>query len=277
MPPMDAITIRGVRLELQHIPGPAHLAPLVFLHEGLGSVSAWGRGVHAWPRQLCAATGRAGWLYSRRGFGQSDPTPDFRGPSRDEGGWPVGRRRADYLHHDAWVVLPELLRQLGVRAPVLIGHSDGASIALLHAARHEVTACVAMAPHVFIEDMTVRAIEQARAAYADTLRPKLARHHRDPDNAFWPWADIWLDPAFRDFDIQAECRDIRCPLLLVQGEDDEYASMAQLHAIARAAPQAREWALPHCGHSPHRDQPGPLTAGIAQWLATLSPGPGERA
>jgi len=127
---------------------------------------------------------------------------------------------------------------------------------------------------VFVEDMTVRAIERVRAIYAEKLRPKLARHHRDPDNAFWPWADIWLDPAFRGFDIQAECRDIGCPLLLVQGEDDEYASMAQLQAIASAAPQAREWALTSCGHSPHRDQPGLLTTGIAHWLAALPPRPG---
>ena len=271
MPPMDAITIRGVRLELRYIPGSTDLAPLVFLHEGLGSVSAWGSGARSWPWQLCAATGRAGWVYSRRGFGHSDPTPDYRGPAREEAGWPVGRRQPDYLHHEAWVVLPEILRRLGVQAPVLIGHSDGATIALLHAARHEVTACVAMAPHVFVEDMTVRAIEQVRALYTEKLRPKLARHHRDPDNAFWPWCDIWLDPGFRDFDIQAECRDIRCPLLLVQGEDDEYASMEQLHAISRMAPQANEWALPHCGHSPHRDQPQALTVGIAQWLAALPP------
>lgn len=272
---MEPITLDGIRLELQHIPGPpgGTRAPLVFLHEGLGCVSLWTQRGRDWPAQLCAATGRAGWLYSRRGYGRSDAIADVRGEPRWQDRWHEGRHEADYMHIEAWQVLPRLLDQLGIGRPVLVGHSDGATIALLHASRHPVAACVVMAPHLFVEDMALRAISQAREAYLQapdagrSLRERLARHHQDVDNAFWQWNDIWLSAAFRGFDIRAECRQIRTPLLVIQGEQDEYGSLAQLHELAGCVPGQRQAILPDCGHSPHRDQPDALTGAVQAFLA----------
>lgn len=273
---MDAVDVHGVRLEVAHIPGPADRAPLLFLHEGLGSVSLWTQRGTCWPEALCRASGRAGWMYSRRGYGRSDPVADVRGPSRMAGFWHIGRHEPDYMHREAHDVLPELLRQLGIQRPLLVGHSDGATIALLHAARFDVAACIALAPHVFVEDVSVNAIAQAREAYlADPhgpggLRQRLARHHQDVDNAFWQWNDVWLSEAFRRYDIVAECAAIRCPLLLAQGEQDEYGSLEQLEAVRRVQPKARVHALAGCGHSPHRDQPHVLTGLLADFVTSVS-------
>src|SRR5690606_30121844 len=181
---MDLVDIHGVRLEVAHIPGDATLAPLVFLHEGLGSVAMWTQRGLCWPETLCRATGRAGWLYSRRGYGQSDPVAEVRGAPRQDGFWHVGRHEPDYMHREAFDVLPLLLARLGVREPVLVGHSDGASIALLHASRHPVAGCVAIAPHAFVEDVSISSIAQAREQYLAThgdprgLRQRLAKYHR---------------------------------------------------------------------------------------------------
>ncbi len=173
------------------------------------------------------------------------------------------------MHQEAWQVLPQLLDKLGAAEPVLVGHSDGATIALLHASRFTVAACVAIAPHVFVEDEAVRSIERAKVAYEHPdghLRRRLERYHANVDNAFWQWNDVWLSPAFRSFDTRAQCRDITAPLLLVQGIDDEYGTLAQLHEIAQAAPHAQCVELSDCGHSPHRDQPVALTAAISDFL-----------
>ena len=269
---MDRIEIDGIGLEVAHIPGPADRAPLVFLHEGLGSVAMWQQRDQHWPADMCAASGRAGWLYSRRGYGQSDPVANVRGQPGWHGRWHTGRHEPDYMHLEAWNVLPALLDALGVSQPVLVGHSDGATIALLHASRHPVAGCVAMAPHVFIEEIALRAIAQARALYesdAAGLRQRLSRYHADVDNAFWQWNDVWLSDAFRGFDIRSECQAINAPLLLVQGLADEYGTLAQLDEIARAAPQAQRVELPDCGHSPHREQPGFLTGAVADFLSGL--------
>ena len=266
---MKRIDIAGIGLEVAHLPGPSDRAPLVFLHEGLGSVAMWQQRGHHWPAELCAATQRAGWLFSRRGYGQSDPVTDVRGEPRWKGEWHIGRHEPDYMHHEAWQVLPQLLDKLSVSQPVLIGHSDGATIALLHASRFPVSACVAIAPHVFIEDVAVEAIERAKVEYENPdghLRRRLERYHANVDNAFWQWNDVWLSPAFRAFDVRAQCRAITAPLLLVQGVDDEYGTLAQLHEIARAAPHAQCVELSHCGHSPHRDQPFALTSAITRFL-----------
>ncbi|MFM6986376.1 MAG: alpha/beta fold hydrolase [Hydrogenophaga sp.] len=276
---MRFIDIHGVQLEVSHLPGPPHRAPLLFLHEGLGSVSMWQQRGRDWPRELCAATGRAGWLYSRRGYGQSDPVPDVRGLPRRQGFWHAGRHEPDYMHLEAHRVLPALLEQLGIEPPVLVGHSDGATIALLHASAHPVSACVAMAPHVFVEPVALQAIAAVRAQYlADQtnedpdrpgLRARLARHHRDVDNAFWQWNDVWLSPAFAGFDIRPACASIQAPVLTVQGENDEYGTLEQVHAILRATPHADLQVLSDCGHSPHRDQPDALIARIQRFLAHL--------
>jgi pimeloyl-ACP methyl ester carboxylesterase len=163
-----------------------------------------------------------------------------------------------------------LLAACGMERPVLVGHSDGATIALLHASRHPVTACIAMAPHVFVEEVALRSIAQARDAYLQHgLRDRLSRHHQDVDCAFWQWNDVWLSDAFRSFDMRTDCRRIRSPLMLVQGKDDEYGTLAQLDEIEAAAPQAVRLELDACGHSPHRDQPEALTHGLDAFLRDL--------
>lgn len=272
---MNRIEISGAGLEVRHIEGPSDRAPLVFLHEGLGSVSMWTQRGRDWPGELCAATGRAGWLYSRRGYGRSDPIPGVRGAPGWNGFWHTGRHEPDYMHLEAWRVLPALLERIGVQKPVLIGHSDGATIALLHASLHPVTACVAVAPHVMVEDIALQAIAAARQAYEDGtaaqggLRQRLTRYHADVDNAFWQWNDVWLSEAFRSFDIRTHCAGIVAPLLLAQGVGDEYGSLQQLQWIQEAAPHAQAVVIENCGHSPHRDQPDTLTASTARFLSPL--------
>ncbi|WP_137920446.1 alpha/beta hydrolase [Hydrogenophaga sp. 2FB] len=270
---MKRIDIAGIGLEVAHVPGPTDKTPLVFLHEGLGSVAMWQQRGQHWPTELCAATQRAGWIFSRRGYGQSDPVADVRGEPRWSGEWHIGRHEPDYMHHEAWQVLPQLLEKLGTAQPVLIGHSDGATIALLHASREPVAACVAIAPHAFVEDVSLHAIARAKTEYENpsgTLRQRLGRYHADVDNAFWQWNDVWLSPAFRAFDIRAQCQTITAPLLLVQGLEDEYGTLAQLREIAQAAPHAQRVELPQCGHSPHRDQPAALTTAIVDFLADVA-------
>ena len=239
---------------MQRIPGPADRPTLVFLHEGLGSVALW----RDWPARLCAHLGHAGLVYSRQGYGQSDPRTDVRSS---------GRLAPDYMHREALEVLPELLRQTGIAQPVLLGHSDGGTIALLHAAHHPVSACIVMAPHVMVEDVSVRSIEAARDGYTQgPLRGRLAPFHADVDGAFWQWNDIWLSPAFRSYDIRQEIARIGAPLLAIQGEDDPYGTMAQIDDIATAVPHAQRVKLPQCGHSPHRDQPEAVARAIEAFL-----------
>lgn len=260
MPRMEWIEAGGARLEVQRIEGLAGgpAEPIIFLHEGLGSVAMW----RDWPEQLCAATGRAGLVYSRRGYGQSDPVPDVRG---------TGRLGPDYMHREALDVLPQLLQQAGVERPVLLGHSDGGTIALLHASHFPVRACVVMAPHVIVEDISVRSIAQAREAFGSGgLRERLARYHRDVDCAFWQWNDIWLSPEFRSFDIRSECRRITAPVLALQGEDDPYGTPRQIQDIAPTLGLLRSEILPRCGHSPHRDQAERTTELVAGFLADLA-------
>ena len=278
---MDLININGAHLEVTHIatnpakvPGDTGLAPLVFLHEGLGSVAMW----RDWPEQLCKATGREGWVYSRRGYGQSDAVPDVRGAAAVVEGQRTGRLLPDYMHEEAWTVLPALLQTLKIDKPVLIGHSDGGSIALLHASRFPVAACVVMAPHVMVEEISIQSIKQARPAFeTGELRQRLARFHADVDCAFWQWNDVWLSDAFRSFDIRDHCRTISAPLLAMQGVDDAYGTMRQIEEIPvfedknRLLPSSDMHSqlhkLEHCGHSPHRDQTELTTRLIAEFLA----------
>lgn len=256
---MQMIQVNGVWLEVQRLaPGGGRpLSPIVFLHEGLGSVAMW----RDWPAQLCQATGRAGIVYSRRGYGRSDSVPDVRG---------AGRLAPDYMHREALDVLPELLDTLGVANPVLLGHSDGGTIALIHAAHRPVRACVVMAPHVIVEDVSVASITQARQAFeGGGLRERLARYHADVEAAFWQWNDIWLSPAFRAFDIRCECRRIKAPVLALQGVDDPYGSLRQVQEIAPTQGPFELEVLPQCGHSPHKDRAEATTDRIARFLAPL--------
>lgn len=255
---MSLLSIQGIGLEVRQIAGNNTLAPIVFLHEGLGSVSLWTQRGLDWPLAVCQATGRAGVVYSRRGYGQSSAAP-------------AGRNALppDYMHHEAFGVLPALISALHIKPPVLLGHSDGATIALLHASQFPVSACIAMAPHVVVESMAVNAIGQAKLAFeAGDLRQRLAKHHADVDGAFWQWNDVWLSKAFASFDIRAECQRVTAPLLLIQGLHDEYGTMRQLDEIALAAIHAKQLRLADCGHSPHRDQPQHCVDGIVDFLQT---------
>jgi pimeloyl-ACP methyl ester carboxylesterase len=261
---MNLIEINGVSLEVEQLPGN-NQAPLVFLHEGLGSVAMWKGRNGFWPADLCAATGRPGVVYSRRGYGQSSAVPEARG---------AGKLRPDYMQHEAWNVLPALLAQLGVQRPVLVGHSDGGSIALLHTSRYPVEACIVMAPHVMVEEVSLRSIAQAREAFVTgPLRERLARFHADVDGAFWQWNDVWLSDGFRAFDIRPDCRGITAPVLALQGLDDVYGTLRQIDEIAPTRGVFRREVLPQCGHSPHRDQPQATTALMTEFLSALSQRP----
>ncbi|HSV84333.1 MAG TPA: alpha/beta hydrolase [Ramlibacter sp.] len=246
---------RRLRIEYEWVGTNDAATPLlVFLHEGLGSVALW----RDFPTRLCEAAGARGLVYSRPGYGRSTPRP------ADE------QWRPDFMHVQAREVLPALLRALAIRdRPWLFGHSDGASIALLYAATFPdaLQGAIVLAPHILVEDVSVASIRQAREAYLGTdLRPKLARFHDDVDSAFWGWNDIWLDPAFRDWAIEGELTAIRCPLLAVQGLDDEYGTLEQVRGIARRVPGTRLLELPQCRHSPHRDQPQAVIAATVDFL-----------
>ncbi len=249
----------GQRLEARFVgrPGDARAPTLVFLHEGLGSVSLW----RDFPDRVCAATGLGALVYSRQGYGASEPVPLPR-PVR-------------FMHDEAELVLPAVLQAANVDRCILVGHSDGASIALLYAARAPagLLGVVAMAPHVFVEDVTVAAIARAEQTYRTTDLPsRLARHHgENVEGAFRGWSRVWLDPAFRSWNIEDEIAKITVPLLLVQGEDDEYGTVAQIAAIARRARSAvTTCILPKCGHSPQRDQPDATLAAIATFVRGLA-------
>ena len=267
---MNWMEINDMRLEIRLIAGPPGPAPIIFLHEGLGSVSMWTQRGLDWPQAVCAAAGRAGVVYSRGGYGQSGPGPGKRARSD---GRPRSEPLPDYMHREAWEVLPALLQKLQIDNPVLLGHSDGATIALLYTSRFPVSACIAMAPHVIVEDISIRSIAQARTAFESGgpggLRERLARYHADAEGAFWQWNDVWLSPAFRNFDIRADCRRIAAPLLLIQGLDDEYGTLRQLDEIAQAVAQPsrmEQLRLAACGHSPHRDQPEKTLDAVTKFL-----------
>jgi pimeloyl-ACP methyl ester carboxylesterase len=250
-----------LRIEYQWVGRAAADAPvLVFLHEGLGSIAMW----RDFPARLCEAAGARGLVYSRPGYGHSTP----RGAEE--------RWTPRFMHEQAEEVLPAFLAAVGVDARrervVLFGHSDGASIALLYAAAapDALRGAIVLAPHILVEDLSVSSIQQARETYLRTdLRQRLARYHADPDSAFWGWNDIWLDPAFRAWSIEEEIAAIRCPLLAIQGVDDEYGTLAQIHGIARRVPQARLLELPDCGHSPHKDQPQAVIEASVAFLASV--------
>lgn len=250
----------GLRVDIEHrwLARERAGTPLVvFLHEGLGSVAMW----KDFPQRLVDALGCRGLVYSRPGYGGSRIHDA-------EQVWGL-----DFMHRQAHEVLPALLTALRVDPDVqqlwLFGHSDGGSIALLYAARfaERVAGCVVLAPHIMVEDLSVASIEKARQAYLDTdLRERLAKYHDDPDRAFWRWNDIWLHPPFRAWSIEAEIASITCPLLAVQGVDDEYGTLEQIRGIRRRVPHAELLELPACGHSPHRDQPAALIAAVSDFV-----------
>ena len=265
MQTMRIFNVSGVQLEVAIVGPVSPSTPaLVFLHEGLGSVSLW----RDWPAELCSQLQMPGLVYSRQGYGQSDATANVRNNSKVLNGVRQGRLQADYMHHEALAVLPKLLQGLGIQNPILIGHSDGGTIALIYASHHPVAACVVMAPHVMVEDISVNAVAQARDAFLQgSLRERIAKFHADVDGAFWQWNDVWLSSAFRGFDIRKEIEGITAPLLAIQGEEDAYGTMAQIDDIALHVPHAEQVKLASCGHSPHRDQPAQVHSAIAQFLS----------
>ena len=246
---------RPLSLEYQWVGSDDASRPVVvFLHEGLGSVAMW----KDFPQRFCDEHRLRGLVYSRYGYGKSTPRLANE------------RWAPDFMHRQAREVLPALLDALGIERPWLFGHSDGGSIALLHAASFAeyLRGVIVLAPHIFVEDISVTSIAAAREAYlSQGLRERLARYHADVDSAFRGWNDIWLDPAFRDWNIEAELARISCPVLAVQGEDDEYGTLEQVYGIARKAPQTEVLVLPQCGHSPHRDQPAALSREAGRFIS----------
>jgi pimeloyl-ACP methyl ester carboxylesterase len=228
----------------------------VFLHEGLGSVAQW----KDFPERVCRETGLGAFVYSRQGCGASQPVP-------------AEARSVRFMHHEAHDVLPAVLQAARLNDVILVGHSDGASIALLYAGSDAAPAArgvVAMAPHLFVEDVTVASIATITETYRRTdLRARLAKYHgTNVDGAFLGWSGVWLDPAFRAWNIEEEASRIRVPVLGIQGADDEYGSVAQIEALERRARGGVEKVvLAVCGHAPHRDQPEASAQAIAAWIA----------
>jgi pimeloyl-ACP methyl ester carboxylesterase len=249
------LEVDGVRLEHEwHGPAPA-TATLVFLHEGLGSVAAW----RDFPARVADATGCRAFVYSRRGYGHSDPLPGPLDPS--------------FMHEEARC-LPAVLHTAGIREPILIGHSDGASIALLHAAEAaaEVRGLVAIAPHVFVEPETLAGIREVGERYRATdFRTRWRRTQGEhADRTFEAWSRVWLSPEFRSWNIESRLGAVRCPILAVQGEGDAYGTPRQVEAIRRAAAgPVRVVLLPDCGHSPQRDRPAETLEAVRGFVAGL--------
>lgn len=250
MPDLPLIAVPGGRVEYEDVPGRPDRPPLLFLHEGLGSVGLW-RGFH---RDVAAATGRRAVAYSRLGHGRSD--------------LPAAKRSPAFMHEEAAVVVPAVCAALGLERPAVVGHSDGASIALLHAATADVAALVVMAPHVFVEPVGLTGIAAARREFDDGgLRARMARHHRDPEVTFRSWNEVWLDPAFADWDLRPEIAGITCPVLAVQGTEDPYGTVAHVEAIRDCvAAHDVELLLLGGGHSPHLEHRERVTAAVAEFI-----------
>jgi pimeloyl-ACP methyl ester carboxylesterase len=242
----------GARIEVQEWAG-AEADPIVLLHEGLGSVGLW----RDFPDRLNSQTGRRVIAFSRFGHGASDPPPRQRTPR--------------FFHEEALEVLPDLLAQLGIEDPVLLGHSDGASIALIHAAHHPVTSLVLLAPHTFVEEVTTAAIRATRDTYeeagADGLRARLGRYHADPDSAFWGWCGVWLDPEFQSWTLRSDLRVLDTPMLLIQSREDPYGSLDQLDRIETESPAAARRLVVVGGHSPHLEEIARVLPAIENFLA----------
>lgn len=249
---MSFIQVQDHRIEYDFVHTSGADAPvMIFLHEGLGSLSMW----KDFPSRVAHATGCNALVYSRYGYGQSDAL--------------TASRHVDFMHDEALKALPELLDRLEVQRPILFGHSDGGSIALIHAggSGRPVAGVIAMAPHVVVEDISIRSIKAAKQTYETTaLKDRLGRYHAHPDSAFRGWNDIWLHPEFRHWNIEEFLPPIMCPILAIQGEDDEYGTMQQIDLIARFASDVDLLKLTDCRHSPHLDQPEAVIEAVTRFV-----------
>ncbi|MGH7964245.1 MAG: alpha/beta fold hydrolase [Candidatus Binatia bacterium] len=252
------LTVNGKRLEVAwHGPTPEDAPTLVFLHEGLGCVAMW----RDFPAKLAAASGCGALVYSRLGYGRSDPC--------------VLPRSVRFMHDEGLQILPALLKVAGVRECILIGHSDGGSIALIYAGgtpANPLRGLITEAPHVFREEIGVRSIQKIREFYQyGDLREKLAKYHgANTDCAFWGWNEPWLHPDFANWNLEEYLPRLKVPVLVIQGENDEYGTPAQVGAIARQAGAGAEvLLLPHCGHAPHRDQEATTLRAMTHFIARI--------
>jgi pimeloyl-ACP methyl ester carboxylesterase len=250
------VVIDGKRLEtLWFEPRDASAPAIVILHEGLGSIALW----KDFPHKLAARTGCGVLVYSRYGHGNSDKL--------------AGKRPVEFMHQEGEVVLPELLDELGIARPILLGHSDGGSIALIFAGKfpERTRALILEAPHVFVEDLSVASIAAAKVSFETTdFRAKLGRYHAHVDETFWGWNDIWLDPRFRSWNIEAYLDSIRCPVLCIQGEEDEYGTPAQVEPIRARVAGTEIMMLPNCKHAPHRDQQAVTLDKMAEFVVRVA-------
>lgn len=254
------LALSGANIEYRWAGNPSPKA-IVLLHEGLGSVSTW----REFPERLAEHCARPVFVFSRRGYGRSSPV---RLP-----------RIARFMHDEALVWLPQILAAAGIGSATLVGHSDGASIAIISAGAcppFEVDSLVLFAPHTFIETKTLESIEELRSAYhQNDLRQRLARHHDRVDDTVGGWVDVWLSEPFASWDIREHLANIPAPVLAIQGLDDEYGTLAQVDAIASGVSGSfRKRLLDNCGHAPHRDQENACLAEIASFLDGLRMGTG---
>ena len=255
--PAEPLKVNGTALEYAcYGPPPDQAATIVMLHEGLGCLALW----RDFPQKVAEATGLGVFVYSRPGYGASDPI--------------TLPRPLDFMTREATEFLPPLLDAIGFRRGILFGHSDGATIAAIHAGSIEdfrIRGLILMAPHVFNEDICVAEIAKARDAYVTgDLRARLARYHRDVDGAFLGWADTWLDPGFRDWNVSEVIDYFRVPTLAIQGRDDQYGSLAQVREIEdRAYAPVDLVVLDHCKHAPHLEQPDRTLSEITEFVARL--------
>ncbi len=250
--PLPPVPVRGRAIEVAEVPGDPARSAIVLLHEGLGSIGQW----RDTPTRLADATGRRVVVYARWDHGRSDRAP--------------APRTRDFFDTEADVVLPALFEALGISEPLLVGHSDGGTITLLHAARHPVAGIAVMAPHVFVEPGGEVGIADIREKFDAGLRDGLARHHDDPDGMFFSWYDLWSSAEFADWNIEADIGTVTAPALLIQGIDDPYGSVEQIDRIARrlAGPVER-LELPG-GHVPHHEHPDTVIGAIADLAAPLT-------
>jgi pimeloyl-ACP methyl ester carboxylesterase len=252
----DASTVRiaGSDLHYRRLGSDSTSTPVLFLHEGLGSVELW----RGFPDRVVEETERPGLAYSRRGNGWSSPLTEARLP--------------EYMHEEALETLPRVVDELIGRPPVLVGHSDGASIAIIYSGSgHPVEGLVLIAPHVFVEPEAVDSISSLRSGFPESELPeKMAKYHIDPVRTFYGWADIWLSPAFRSWNIESYVAGVRCPTLLIQGDADEYGTTAQLDAIdAGLASPAERLIVGGAGHSPHLDEPELVSSAVVDFVGRL--------